>query len=100
MMAQSRAKSTRDTFNYGQYINQFPRIGQEIDWQRKRASNKSWQQPPHKTPTVAMPPLSLKSLEKQKKPLQRCSQKLGLSCSLYDEVNQFLPLLSGLTFLK
>ena len=24
MMAQSRAKSTRDTNNYGQYINQFP----------------------------------------------------------------------------
>ena len=24
MMAQSRAKSTRDTYNYGQYINQFP----------------------------------------------------------------------------
>ena len=24
MMAQSRAESTRDTYNYGQYINQFP----------------------------------------------------------------------------
>ena len=24
MMAQSRAESTRDTCNYGQYINQFP----------------------------------------------------------------------------
>ena len=24
MMAQSRAGSTRDTYNYGQYINQFP----------------------------------------------------------------------------
>ena len=24
MMAQSRAKSTRDTYNYEQYINQFP----------------------------------------------------------------------------
>ena len=23
MMAQSRAESTRDTYNYGQYINQF-----------------------------------------------------------------------------
>ena len=23
-MAQSRAESTRDTYNYGQYINQFP----------------------------------------------------------------------------
>ena len=26
MMAQSRAESTRDTYNYGQYINQFPPI--------------------------------------------------------------------------
>ena len=25
MMAQSRAESTRDTYNYGQYLNQFPR---------------------------------------------------------------------------
>ena len=24
MMAQSRAESTRDTYNYGQYLNQFP----------------------------------------------------------------------------
>ena len=24
MMVQSRAESTRDTYNYGQYINQFP----------------------------------------------------------------------------
>ena len=24
MMAQSRAESTRDTYNYGQYINEFP----------------------------------------------------------------------------
>ena len=24
MMAQSRAESTRDIYNYGQYINQFP----------------------------------------------------------------------------
>ena len=24
MMAQSRAESTRDTYNYGQHINQFP----------------------------------------------------------------------------
>ena len=24
MMAQSRVESTRDTYNYGQYINQFP----------------------------------------------------------------------------
>ena len=24
MMAQSRTESTRDTYNYGQYINQFP----------------------------------------------------------------------------
>ena len=24
MMAQSRAESTRDTYNYGQYINRFP----------------------------------------------------------------------------
>ena len=24
MMAQSRAESTMDTYNYGQYINQFP----------------------------------------------------------------------------
>ena len=24
MMAQSRAESTRDTYNYGQYVNQFP----------------------------------------------------------------------------
>ena len=24
MMAQSRAESTRDTYNYGQYINQLP----------------------------------------------------------------------------
>ena len=24
MMAQNRAESTRDTYNYGQYINQFP----------------------------------------------------------------------------
>ena len=24
MMAQSQAESTRDTYNYGQYINQFP----------------------------------------------------------------------------
>ena len=24
MMAQSRAESSRDTYNYGQYINQFP----------------------------------------------------------------------------
>ena len=24
MMAQSRAESTRDAYNYGQYINQFP----------------------------------------------------------------------------
>ena len=24
MMAQSRAESTRDTYNYGEYINQFP----------------------------------------------------------------------------
>ena len=24
MIAQSRAESTRDTYNYGQYINQFP----------------------------------------------------------------------------
>ena len=26
MMAQSRAESTMDIYNYGQYINQFPRI--------------------------------------------------------------------------
>ena len=24
MMAQNRAESTRDTYNYGQYLNQFP----------------------------------------------------------------------------
>ena len=24
MMAQSRAESTKDTYNYGQYLNQFP----------------------------------------------------------------------------
>ena len=24
MMAQSRAESTRDRYNYGQYLNQFP----------------------------------------------------------------------------
>ena len=44
-MAQSRAESTRDTYNYGQYINQFPpntikaireyeRIQKKICWQK------------------------------------------------------------------
>ena len=35
-----------------------------------------------------------------KKSLRRHSQKLGLSRALWDRVNQFLPLSSGLTFLK
>ena len=45
MMAKSRAESTRDTYNYGQYLNQFPpntikiirefeRIQKKICWQK------------------------------------------------------------------
>ena len=39
-MAQSRAESTRDTYNYGQYINQFPpntiKAIQEYEWIQKK----------------------------------------------------------------
>ena len=40
MMAQSRAESTRDTYNYGQYINQFPpntiKVIQELEQIQKK----------------------------------------------------------------
>ena len=40
MMAQSRAESTRDTYNYGQYLNQFPpntiRVIREFERIQKR----------------------------------------------------------------
>ena len=40
MMAQSRAESTRDTYNYGQYINQFPpntiKVIREFEWIQKK----------------------------------------------------------------
>ena len=40
MMAQSRAESTRDTYNYGQYLNQFPpntiKVIREFDRIQKR----------------------------------------------------------------
>ena len=40
MMAQSRAESTRDTYNYGQYLNQFPpntiKVIREIERIQKR----------------------------------------------------------------
>ena len=40
MMAQSRAESTRDTCNYGQYINQFPqntiKVIREFEWIQKK----------------------------------------------------------------
>ena len=40
MMAQSRAESTRDTYNYGQYLNQFPpntiKVILEFEWIQKK----------------------------------------------------------------
>ena len=40
MMAQSRAESTRYTYNYGQYLNQFPpntiKVIREFEWIQKR----------------------------------------------------------------
>ena len=40
MMAQSRAESARDTYNYGQYINQFPantiKAIWEYEWIQKK----------------------------------------------------------------
>ena len=40
MMAQSQAESTRDTYNYGQYINQFPpntvKVIWEFEWIQKK----------------------------------------------------------------
>ena len=39
-MAQSWAESTRDTYNYGQYINQFPpntiKVIREFEWIQKK----------------------------------------------------------------
>ena len=36
MMAQSRAESTRDTYNYGQYLNQFPPNMIKVIWEFER----------------------------------------------------------------
>ena len=40
MMAQSRAESTRDTYNYGQYINQFPPNTIKVIWEFERIQKK------------------------------------------------------------
>ena len=39
-MAQSRAESTRDTYNYGQYINQFPPNTIKVIWEFERIQKK------------------------------------------------------------
>ena len=40
MMAQSRVESTRDTYNYGQYINQFPPNTIKVIWEFERIQKK------------------------------------------------------------
>ena len=40
MMAQSRAESTRDTYNYGQYLNQFPPNRIKVIWEFERIQKK------------------------------------------------------------
>ena len=40
MMAQSRAESTRDTYNYGQYRNQFPPNTIKVIWEFERIQKK------------------------------------------------------------
>ena len=40
MMAQSRAESTRETCNYGQYINQFPQNTIKVIWEFERIQKK------------------------------------------------------------
>ena len=40
MMAQSQAESTRDTCNYGQYINQFPQNTIKVIWEFERIQKK------------------------------------------------------------
>ena len=40
MMAQSRAESTRDTYNYEQYINQFPPNTIKVIWEFERIQKK------------------------------------------------------------
>ena len=40
MMAQSRAESTRDTYNYGQYMNQFPPNTIKVIREFERIQNK------------------------------------------------------------
>ena len=42
MMAQSRAQSTRDTYNYGQYINQFPQNTIKVIREFERIQKKIW----------------------------------------------------------
>ena len=44
IMAQSQAKSTRDIYNYGQYINQFPPNTIKAIWQYERIQKKIWTQ--------------------------------------------------------
>ena len=39
-MAQSRAESTRDTYNYGQFINQFPPNTIKVIWEFERIQKK------------------------------------------------------------
>ena len=39
-MAQSRAESTRDTYNYGQYLNQFPLNTIKVIWEFERIQKK------------------------------------------------------------
>ena len=39
-MAQSRTESTRDTYNYGQYINQFPLNTIKVIWEFERIQKK------------------------------------------------------------
>ena len=40
MIAQSRAESTKDTYNYGQYINQFPLNTIKVIWEFERIQKK------------------------------------------------------------
>ena len=40
MMAQSQAESTRDIYNYGQYINQFPPNTIKAVWEYERIQKK------------------------------------------------------------
>ena len=40
MMAQSRAESTRDTYNYDQFLNQFPPNTIKVIWEFERIQKK------------------------------------------------------------